>query len=122
MPNAAMPPAETPHATAPYAETTASGKTEVQPPLRVTLDFTGECWTEAAVDGEQRVAEIRIDGESLQFEAERMVELKVGDVDAVRVEVNGHPFQFEEAAGTRVREQRIDLETVDALRRGNHGE
>jgi len=84
-------------------------------PLRVTLDFGGECWVEAAVDGEPRVSEIKVQGESLMLDAEEYVELKVGNVDVVEVEVNGRPFRFPRISGTPVRTQRIDLETLEAL-------
>jgi hypothetical protein len=83
--------------------------------LRVTLDFGGECWVEAAVDGEQRISEIKVQGESLMLEAEEYVDLKVGNVDAVEVEVNGRPFRFPRVSGTAVRSQRIDLETLETL-------
>ena len=84
-------------------------------PLRVTLDFSAECWVEAAVDGERQIAENKIQGESLLLEAASRIELTVGNIDAVQVEVNGHPFEFDDVSGTKVRTQRIDLETVAAL-------
>ncbi len=91
-------------------------------PLRVTLDFSGECWVEARVDGERQVAENKIQGESLLLEAAERVEITVGNFDAVRVEVNGHPFAFDEVPGTKVRTQRIDLETVAGLVAPEDGE
>ena len=52
---------------------------------------------------------------SLLLEAAEKVELTIGNIDAVGVEVNGFPFTFDDVPGTKVRTQRIDLETVAAL-------
>jgi cytoskeletal protein RodZ len=84
-------------------------------PLRLTLDFSGECWVEVSVDGERRLAENKIQGESLVLRADRAIDVKIGNVDVVEADLNGHPFRFEDAAGTKVRNQRIDLDTVAAL-------
>jgi cytoskeleton protein RodZ len=84
-------------------------------PLRLTLDFSGECWVEVSVDGERRIAENKIQGESLVLRAEHAIDLKIGNVDVVEAELNGRPFRFTETAGTKVRNQRIDLETAAAL-------
>lgn len=84
-------------------------------PLRVTLDFTGECWTEVWIDGERRIAEIRVQGESLRLDADREIELKLGDVGAVEVEVNGRPYPVQAVPGSTVRRLRIDLETARNL-------
>lgn len=88
---------------------------ELTSPLRVTLDFTGECWTEAWVDGERRIAEIRVQGESIRLDADREVELKLGDVSVVEIEVNGQAWPVEVIPGTTVRRLRIDLETARDL-------
>ena len=90
-------------------------------PLRVILDFSGACWVEAAVDGERQIAENKVQGESLLLEATERIELTIGNIDAVGVEVNGLPFEFDDVPGTKVRTQRIDLETVAALS-GSRGE
>lgn len=87
-------------------------------PLTVTLDFSGECWVEALSDGRSRLAEMRVQGESLQLVAEREIQLKLGNVDAVEVEVNGRPYQLERVAGTSVRTVTFDLETTRALEPG----
>lgn len=76
-------------------------------PLRVTLDFRRDCWVEASVDGEPRVAEMRVQGESLQLQAEEVVELRLGDAGAVEVEVNGEPYSLDAASG-QVRTVRIE--------------
>ncbi|MFP3940128.1 MAG: helix-turn-helix domain-containing protein [Thermoanaerobaculia bacterium] len=83
---------------------------EVEPsaaPLTVTLDFRRDCWVEASVDGEPRVAEMRIQGESLQLQAEESVELRLGDAGAVAVEVNGEPYAVDGQPG-QVRTVRIE--------------
>lgn len=109
---------------APAAAATAAGDTveaaataaepEGSAPIRVTLDFTGECWVQARVDGARAMAETRIQGESLHLEAERSVELTFGDGGAVGVEVNGMPLPLEGGPGRVVRLE-VDLETVRRL-------
>lgn len=76
-------------------------------PLMVTLDFREDCWVEATVDGEPRIGEVRVQGESLQLEAEEFVELRLGNAGVVDVEVNGEPFDLDAAPG-EVRSFRID--------------
>ncbi len=87
-------------------------------PLLVTLDFMSDCWVEASIDGNEKISELKVQGESMLLEAEELVEFKVGNVDAVQVEVNGHPFAIEDRKGTSVRRVRIDLETAAALAAG----
>ncbi len=82
-------PAPPPPAPAPNAEV----------PLTVTLDFRQDCWVEASVDGEPRVAEMRVQGESLQLQAQKKVELRLGNAGAVAIEVNGEPYAFDAAPG-----------------------
>ena len=77
-------------------------------PLRVALDFQGDCWIEASVDGEVEVSEMRVQGESLQLRAERGVELRLGDAGVVTIEVNGEPFPLDASPG-EVRRVQIDL-------------
>ncbi len=76
-------------------------------PLTVTLDFRQDCWVEASVDGEPRVAEMRVQGESLQLQAQKKVELRLGNGGAVEIEVNGKPYAFDAAPG-QVRHLEID--------------
>ena len=85
---------------------------EPLPPLRVTLDFLNDCWVEASVDGAERLSELKVQGESLLLSAQEVVEFKVGDVNAVQVEVNGEPYEIEEREGTSVRTVRIDLKSA----------
>ncbi len=88
---------------------------EPGPPLLVALDFLSDCWVEAWADGDKKVSELKIKGEVLLLPAEEVVEIKIGDVTAVQVEVNGVPFVIEERSGTSVRNVRIDLEIAMAL-------
>lgn len=76
-------------------------------PLTVTLDFREDCWVEATVDGEPRVGEVRVQGESLQLEAEEYVELTLGNAGVVDVEVNGEPYPLNASPGS-VRSFRLD--------------
>ena len=82
-------------------------KPAAEVPLTVTLDFRQDCWVEASVDGEPRVAEMRVQGESLQLQAQKKVELRLGDAGAVDIEVNGKPYPFDAASG-QVRHLEID--------------
>jgi cytoskeletal protein RodZ len=62
-------------------------------PLRVTLDFSQNSLIEAEVDGEPKVNELRVQGESLRLEArERVKILKLGNRRGVAIEVNGIPL------------------------------
>jgi len=84
------------------------------PPLVVTMDFTEDCWVEAEVDGERRLSELHVQGESMRLEAIGRVELTLGNPAGVRVEVNGEPYSFEFAAGRVARDLVIDLEGATA--------
>jgi cytoskeleton protein RodZ len=84
-------------------------------PLVVTLDFRGECWVEVAVDGEPQVAgEVRVQGESLRFEGQELVKIKVGNITVVDVEVNGTPYTPKKTSST-VREILIDLAMAQSM-------
>jgi cytoskeletal protein RodZ len=80
----------------------------VLPALRVTLDFVQDCWVEAAVDGRRRLSELRVQGESLQLDAEQYVVLTLGNAAAVQVEVNGQPLALPASGSGVVRDLRID--------------
>ena len=83
-------------------------------PLEVTLDFTADCWVEVKADDKQILSEQRVQGESLPIEAQRSVDIKLGDASAVEIQVNGQAYPLNGKAG-EVREFRIDLETVRQL-------
>lgn len=102
----------------PAAAADAAGAADHQPaqpvapaPLRVTLDFREDCWVEATVDGERRVSEMRVQGESLQLQAREQVELRLGNAGVVDVEVNGRPYPLGAEVG-EVRRVEIDLSTI----------
>jgi len=124
MPRPATPRPEPPLAPAPPTPALPAlppPVTEIVPapparPVSVTLDFIGNCWVEVWLDGVATVAEMRVQGESLQLGAERLVEVKLGDPSMVQAEVNGRPFPIP-VTGAVVR-LRIDLETVRALAAG----
>ncbi len=80
-------------------------------PLRVTLDFREDCWVEATVDGQRRVSEMRVQGESLQLQAQERVEVRLGNAAVVDVEVNGRPYPIDAGPG-EVRRVQIDLSDV----------
>lgn len=105
-----------------YAERTAGGPADAAPPvgararpvapprfeppapperatsdvaLTVTLDFSGQCWVDAVVDGARTVGELRVQGESLTLEARESVELTLDAPEVVRLEVDGEPFALD---------------------------
>jgi cytoskeletal protein RodZ len=84
-------------------------------PLLVTLDFSGNCWVRAAVDGERQEDRVYTQGESLQLEAQEFVELELGNVREVNAEVNGHRLPFDDRRGGSVRRLHIDLEMAASL-------
>ena len=84
------PAAEEPAAEA--QEPAAPVVTEPTVPLVVNLDFTEDCWVEAVVDGQRRLSELHVQGESLRIEAQREVSLTLGNPSGVRIESNGEPF------------------------------
>ncbi|HSK75559.1 MAG TPA: helix-turn-helix domain-containing protein [Thermoanaerobaculia bacterium] len=89
---------------------------EPKAPLEVTLDFTKDCWVEALIDGENRLAELRVQGESLQLEAQESILIqKLGDSGAVEIQVNGLAFPLEKVDGQIVRDLLINLETARQL-------
>lgn len=63
--------------------------------LRVTLEFRATSWVDAFADGERMVSELRVQGESLTVTANDEVRLKLRNVDAATIEVNGEPFEHE---------------------------
>jgi cytoskeletal protein RodZ len=84
-----------------------------QAALRVVLDFTEDSWVEALTDGQRRLSELHVQGESLQLDAQESVVLSLGNAKGVRVEVNGRPFTLPATEG-EIRDLRIGLESLDA--------
>lgn len=84
-------------------------------PLVVTMDFAEDCWVEAVVDGQRRLSELHVQGESLMLEADAVVVLTLGNARAVRIEVNGLEYEIEVGSGRIARDVRIDLETAARL-------
>jgi cytoskeletal protein RodZ len=90
---------------------------EPKAPIEVSLDFTKDCWVEAVIDGKNRLAELRTQGEALQLEAEQsIVFLKLGNAGVVDVQVNGYPLELNARDGEVVSGLVIDLKTVEALK------
>jgi cytoskeleton protein RodZ len=91
-------------------------------PLEVTVDFNQECWVEAMVDGGSRRAEMREQGESMQLTAKQSVVFtKLGNAGAVEIMVNGYPLPLDRKHGEVVKDLRIDLDTVRALKAKKEG-
>ena len=96
----------------------AAEPTSSTAPIRVKLDFRSECWVQVRTDGRRALSETKVQGESIDFDAEELVDLTFGDGGAVAVEVNGFPFAFEATPGQVVR-LTIDEDTVRALASGS---
>ncbi len=62
-------------------------------PIAVTVDFTQSCWVEAYVDGERVRSELRVQGESLRFEAQNEVRLALQNLAGAAVEINGVAYR-----------------------------
>ena len=110
-PEDAQPPPMAAPVTVPRTELPPEPREEeqsAQQQFRVTLAFTGECWVEASVDGERLLSELRVQGESVQLEAEQRVELTIGEPGNVRIEVNGEPFDLAAPPGQVARGISID--------------
>jgi cytoskeletal protein RodZ len=104
----------------PTAQPVATPPPPVQPetpktPLEVTLDFTADCWVRVTADGKPVLEEQRVQGESLQFGAQKSIVVKLGNAGAADIQVNGYSYDFDKTP-RKVVELTIDLETVKALR------
>ena len=90
--------------------TAAIGQPPVNPNLiNVAVSFTDECWVEVVVDGDRRIQELHVAGESMRVEARQSVLFeKIGKVSSVHVDVNGRPLQLPAVAGEVVRNLLID--------------
>jgi len=83
--------------------------------LRLTLDFTADCWIDAVMDGGARhVSEKRVQGETVQVDADRTIELTLGSSGAVDARLNGLPYALSRRQGEVVR-RTIDLDTLRQL-------
>lgn len=96
-----------PQSNAPAATDANPAVTEPAPPstsdsgaLRVVAEFSDSCWVEARVDGERRVSMTKVQGESLILRAEDEIDFIFGNVEAVRLEVNGNTFPLTPRRGT----------------------
>ena len=83
-------------------------------PLVVTLEFIQDCWVEAFVDGKRRVSELRLQGESLQLDAEEVVTLTLGNWKGVRIEANGSAYVIPPSRGDVVNDLVIRLDSLFA--------
>jgi len=111
-PSPAEPPEPLPAAPAAVATPTLAGEAVAAAadtgPLKVTLEFSEDCWVEFVVDGRRRTSELRASGETLELEAEESVLLTLGNARGVRVEVDGRPFTLPANAARVVRDLRIE--------------
>jgi cytoskeletal protein RodZ len=99
---------------APAPEETAPEQAP-EAPLVVTLDFTEDCWVEASVDGQSRISQLHVQGESITLEGNERVLLTLGNPGGVRLEVNGAVYAPEFTAGRVARDLEIDLASLNPL-------
>jgi cytoskeleton protein RodZ len=85
-------------------------------PIQVSLDFNKDCWVEAVSDGKGHLAELRIQGESMQVEAQKSLTLTLGNAGVVDMRVNGYPFPLNKKDGEVVKNLVINLDTVQTLK------
>jgi cytoskeleton protein RodZ len=101
------------------AETQAAGVPSPAPstpaPMHVVLEFSDDCWVETVVDGQRRSSELRTSGEVVSLEVASAVLLTLGNVPAVRIEVDGRPFPLPSGSTHVVRDLRIDRDAVARL-------
>lgn len=84
--------------------------------IRVSLDFQGQCWVEAVVDGKRQQSATRAQGEAVVFAGNELIEVKLGDYHSVQVEVNGQPVTLQNEPGRgSTKRLRIDLPYVATL-------
>lgn len=84
--------------------------------IRVSLDFQGQCWVEAMVDGKRQQSATRAQGEAVTFAGNELIEFKLGDYHSVQLEVNGQPVTIQGDPGRgSTKRLRIDLPYVASL-------
>lgn len=92
---------------------TEPAEVKVQSPIRINIEFSGQCWVEATVDGERKVAEMRVQGEVLAADAQELIELKLGDYRRAQISINGKSLVLgPDSSGSVVRNLRFDLAYV----------
>lgn len=100
------------------AESAAGNGATATENLQVVVEFSDNCWVEARVDGERRVAITKVQGESLLLQAETSVDFVFGNVYAVRLEVNGQPYPLAPRRGTSRLAVRIDDDFLNSSEPG----
>lgn len=73
-------------------------------PVQLRLEFTGNTWVDAVVDGGDRVSELHTTGEEMLVEAEREIVLTIGNGGAVRATLNGNPYPLAGESGQVLRD------------------
>lgn len=84
-------------------------------PIVMTMDFREDCWVEVEVDGERRLSELHVQGESMRLEAQEAIRLTLGNPAGVHLEVNGKVHGLDFARGRVARDVLIDMDLVREL-------
>ena len=75
------------------------------------LVFSGECWVEVVdARGDVLETDLLLAGQSLELRGEAPFEVKLGNAQAVEMELNGEPFAFEPPEAGRT----LTLEVIDS--------
>jgi cytoskeletal protein RodZ len=122
-PGTAPPPIAPPAAAAVPTVAAPAAPPPPQPaaPIELTLDFSRDCWVDALVDGTKRTTELHVQGESMQLDAKEGIVLTLGNPAGVEAQVNGYPLVFGAKPGEVVKDFKINLDTVRALREKKEG-
>ncbi len=88
------------------ADTGTDPQSQPALPLVLTMDFNQNSWVVVFIDGERKVSELRVQGESLRVEASSEIKVTLGNFAGVSFELNGSPYAV---AGSDDEEIVIDL-------------
>ena len=63
--------------------------------IEAKVEFSGECWTEAYADGKEVFMGMMSAGKSVNWQAEKELQIKLGNVRVVKIECNGQLIPYE---------------------------
>ena len=84
-----------PSPTAVVAPADTDPPAQLTKPLVLTMDFNQNSWVVVFIDGERKVSELRVQGESLRVEAASEIRVTLGNFAGVGFELNGSPYAAE---------------------------
>lgn len=63
--------------------------------IEAKVEFSGECWTEAYADGKEVFIGMMSAGKSVNWQAEKELQIKLGNVRVAKIECNGQLIPYE---------------------------